>query len=78
MKKQELIEAISTTIVPNDEKGITAESLANLLIEIVESSENSSGGNNSGSGFLRVHLPIIDIIFMIAELTGEFRLDLDS
>lgn len=34
--KQELIEAIKATIVPNDKKAITAESLANLLTEMVE------------------------------------------
>ena len=43
--KEKLIEAINATIVPNDEKAITAESLANLLIEIV-----SNMGTGSGSG----------------------------
>ena len=43
--KQKLIEAINATIQPNDEKAITAESLANLLIEIV-----SNMGTGSGSG----------------------------
>ena len=43
--KEKLIEAINATIQPNDEKAITAESLANLLIEIV-----SNMGTGSGSG----------------------------
>ena len=42
--KQELIEAIKATIVPNDEKAITAESLANLLTEMVEAMGEGGGG----------------------------------
>lgn len=45
--KQELIEAIKATIVPNDEKAITAESLANLLTEMVEAMGEGSGGGIS-------------------------------
>lgn len=45
--KEKLIEAINATIQPNDEKAITAESLANLLIEMVEAMGTGSG---SGSG----------------------------
>ena len=44
MNKEELIEAINATIVPNNVKGITAESLANLLTEMV----NASGGGTGG------------------------------
>lgn len=44
MNKQEIIEAINSTIVPNGQKGITAEALANILLEIV----NASGGGEGG------------------------------
>lgn len=45
MNKAELIEAINATIAPNGVKGITAESLANILTEIV----NAAGGGGGGS-----------------------------
>lgn len=45
MTKAEIIEAIEATIRPNGEKAITAESLANLLIEMVNATpEGGSGG----------------------------------
>ena len=47
MNKTELIEAIQQVIVPNNQKAVTAESLANLLIEMVEAMGTGSG---SGSG----------------------------
>lgn len=50
MNKQEIIEAINSTIMPNGQKGITAEALANILIEMV----NASAEGGSGSGALRV------------------------
>ena len=46
MNRNELIEAIQQTIVPNGKKGITAESLANLLMEMVNATpEGGSGGS---------------------------------
>ena len=46
MNKTELIDAIQQVIVPNDKKAITAESLANLLIEMVNAApEGGSGGS---------------------------------
>lgn len=47
MTKNEIIEAINATIIPNGQKGITAESLANLLIEMVNATPE---GGSSGSG----------------------------
>ena len=45
MTKQELINAINATIVANGQKGITAESLNNILTEIVNATpEGGSGG----------------------------------
>ena len=46
MTKQEILDAINATIVTNGQKGITAESLANILIEIV----NAVGEGNGGVG----------------------------
>ena len=46
MNKEEIIEAINSTIVANGQKGITAESLANLLIEMA-SATPEGGGNGS-------------------------------
>ena len=46
MNKTELIEAIQQVIIPNNQKAITAESLANLLIEMVNATpEGGSGGS---------------------------------
>lgn len=46
MNKTELIEAIQQVIAPNNQKAITAESLANLLIEMVNATpEGGSGGS---------------------------------
>lgn len=44
MNKQELIEAIEATLVPNGNKAITADALKNLLIDIVENSGSGGGG----------------------------------
>ena len=51
MDKTELIEAIQQVITPNNQKAITAESLANLLIEMVEAM-----GTGSGSGQVVFHM----------------------
>lgn len=61
MTKKEIIEAINATIIPNNVKGITAESLANILIEMV----NAEGG--SGDGALRVIVPDTMMGGMITE-----------
>lgn len=48
MTKEELKEAIASTIVENGQKAITAESLANLLNEMVDAA-GSGGGGSAGS-----------------------------
>ena len=48
MTKNELIEAINATIAPNGQKAITAESLANLLIEMVNATPDG-GVTSSGN-----------------------------
>lgn len=47
MSKQEVLDAINATIAPNNLKGITAESLNNVLTMMVE---NAGEGGNNGSG----------------------------
>lgn len=44
MTKAEIIEAIEATIRPNGEKAITAESLANLLIEMANATPKGGSG----------------------------------
>lgn len=51
---QEVIDAINATIVSNNVKGITADSLRNLLLLMAE---NSGGSGGSGEGALRVMIP---------------------
>lgn len=51
---QEVIDAINATIAPNNVKGITADSLRNLLLLMAE---NSGGSGGSGEGALRVMVP---------------------
>ena len=45
MTKAEIIEAINATIKPNGEKAITAESLANLLMEMANATPEGGGGS---------------------------------
>lgn len=61
MNKQEIIEAINSTIVANGQKGITAESLANILIEILIA---------SGSG-VTVYVGMVDAETGAVTLTDE-------
>lgn len=51
---QEVIDAINATIASNNVKGITADSLRNLLLLMAE---NSGGSGGSGEGALRVMIP---------------------
>ncbi len=68
MTKAEIIEAINATIAPNNVKGITAESLANILIEMV----NAAGeGGGSGDGALRVIVPEFMMLGMEIVNRGE-------
>lgn len=57
MTKEEIIAAIAETIAPNNIKAITAESLANILTEIV----NASGESGGGSGPLTVYIGQVDL-----------------
>lgn len=68
MTKAEIIEAINSTIVANGQKGITAESLANLLIEMASATPEGSGG--SGGLHVYVSLPA-DFIGVETSITAE-------
>lgn len=65
MSKSELIELIDSTIKTNGAKGISAQSLNNTLLEMVESS-----GEGSGSGALTVYRE--DSLFGTVLFNGEF------
>ena len=54
MAKQDVLDAINATIVPNGTKAINADSLRNLLTMMVE---NAGEGGGSGDGALRVIVP---------------------
>lgn len=69
MTKNEIIEAINATIIPNGQKGITAESLANLLIEMVNATPE--GGSSSGSGQVVFYMGIPNEDFTEFTLTQE-------
>jgi hypothetical protein len=53
MAKQDVLDAINATIIENGVKGITADSLRNLLIMMTE----NAGEGGSGDGALRVIVP---------------------
>lgn len=69
MTKNEIIEAINATIIPNGQKGITAESLANLLIEMVNATPE--GGSSSGSGQVVFYIGMPNEEFTEFTLTSE-------
>lgn len=52
MAKQEIFDAINATIAPNNIKGITADSLRNVLTLMAD-----NAGSGSGEGALRVMIP---------------------
>ena len=60
MTKEELKEAIASTIVENNQKGITATALANLLNEIVDAAGSGGGGGSSAV-----------VVYMMAEGPNE-------
>lgn len=70
MTKNEIVEAINATIAPNNVKGITAESLANILTEMVNATPEGGGG--SGDGALRVIVPELMMIGPEFISIGEF------
>lgn len=77
MAKQDALDAINATIVENNQKGITAQSLKNVLITMVE----NAGEGGSGDGSLRVYglceLPLnSEIIAEVGALDAEYGTNL--
>ena len=70
MNRNELIEAIQQVITPNGQKGITAESLANLLIEMVNATPEG-GSSGSGSGQVIICFGMPNEEFTEVTLTAE-------
>lgn len=68
MAKQEVLDAINATIAPNGIKGITAQSLNNILTMMTE---NAGEGGGSGDGALRVIVPELIALGTAMVETGE-------
>lgn len=68
MAKQDVLDAINATIVENGQKGITAQSLNNVLTMITE----NAGEGGSGDGALRVIVPDLGFLDFIMVDVGEF------
>ena len=71
MAKQDVLNAINTTIATNNTKGITAESLNNVLTMMVE---NAGEGGGSGDGALKILVPDMIVGITIVE-EGAFSLE---
>lgn len=67
MAKQDVLDAINATIVENGQKGITAQSLNNILTMMTE---NAGEGGGSGDGLLRLNIPIPGLLSGLSEATG--------
>lgn len=58
MAKQDVINAINSTIVSNNVKGINADSLRNILTMMTENAGEGGSSGGSGDGALRVMVPM--------------------
>lgn len=67
MNKQDVLDAINATIAPNNIKGITAESLNNVLTMMTE----NAGEGGSGEGALRVIVPDMMMLGPETFIMGE-------
>lgn len=73
MAKQDVLDAINSTIATNNTKGITAESLNSVLTMMVENGGEGGGGSGSGEGMLRLIVPdCVEIGYVFVEEFGEF------
>lgn len=68
MAKQDVLDAINATIAPNGIKGITAESLNNVLTMMTE----HAGEGGSGDGALRIIVPELAFLGLFMVDLGEF------
>ena len=67
MAKQDVLDAINATIIENGQKGITAQSLNNVLTMMAE----NAGEGGSGEGALRVVVPELQSFGIAMVETGE-------
>ena len=67
MAKQDVLDAINATIVPNGAKAINADSLRNLLIMMTE----NAGEGGSGDGALRIMVPDTTMLGLEILTMGE-------
>lgn len=72
MAKQDVIDAINATIVPNGSKAINADSLRNLLIMMTENAGEGGSGGGSGDGVLRVIVPELQVLGPVIVEAGMF------
>jgi len=73
MAKQDVLDAINATVSSNNVKGITADSLNNVLTMMVENAGEGGGGSGSGEGMLRLIVPdYVEIGTVFIEEFGEF------
>ena len=74
MTKEELKEAIAATITENGQKGITGQSLANLLIDIVDAAGEGGGGGGDILCFdLKLDIETFEPILTPSEENLQFR-----
>lgn len=73
MAKQDVLDAINATIIENGQKGITAQSLNNVLTMMAE---NAGEGGGSSDGALRVIVP--DMLHLGPEIVAMGELSLAS
>lgn len=69
--KEQLIEAIKATITPNNVKAITAESLANLLLEMADAIGQGGGGPSAGGAGVVFYVGSINVDTFEATQTPE-------
>ena len=73
MEKQDLITIVESAITANGVKGISGDSLRNVLLEIVDAIyDGNSGGSGSASGGGNVVKVWLDQVFL-GELSEEKR-----
>lgn len=61
MKKSEILQAIDSTITSNNKKGISGDSLANILREITNVAGDGNGGGGGGVNAFVFKIPLIAI-----------------
>ena len=69
MAKQDVLDAINATVSSNNVKGITADSLNNVLTMMVE---NAGEGGGSGESMMKIFVPDYDLLGSTFVEEGEF------